>query len=62
MAYFKCKDCGCEDIQVQMWVNPNTNEIIDFVGGGMDRECWCPNCDTTTRWITTDEFNKMCKP
>ena len=47
---YVCGVCGSDNISVQAWVDPNTKAIDDFVGGGLDRECFCNNCDTTTHW------------
>ena len=45
-----CSQCGGTNIQVQAWVNANTNEYVDDIGEG---ECWCENCQkhTTIREI-----------
>lgn len=58
MVDYVCSECGCEDIQVQMWVNPNTNQILDWVGEGMDMECWCPKCEAITHWMDAEEYQK----
>lgn len=41
-----CSQCGGTNIQVQAWVNANTNEYVDDIGGG---ECWCEDCQKHTR-------------
>ena len=45
-----CSQCGGTNIQVQAWVNANTNEYVDDIGEG---ECWCEDCQkhTTIREI-----------
>ena len=45
-----CSECGGTNIQVQAWVNANTNEYVDDIGEG---ECWCEDCQkhTTIREI-----------
>lgn len=47
---FCCSQCGGTNIQVQAWVNANTNEYVDDIGEG---ECWCEDCQkhTTIREI-----------
>lgn len=44
---FRCKMCGSTDIQIQCWVNPNTNEVI---ADCEDKECWCEMCETHQRY------------
>lgn len=45
-----CSQCGGTNIQVQAWVNANTNEYVDDICEG---ECWCEDCQkhTTIREI-----------
>lgn len=43
MEKYVCKECGSENIQVKAWIDPRTNEIIDWVDGG-ENECWCEDC------------------
>lgn len=43
---YVCSECGSPNIQVQAWVNANTNEYIDDV---TDAECWCENCMKHTK-------------
>tara|TARA_R110002110_G_scaffold152784_1_gene345726 strand:- start:119 stop:331 length:213 start_codon:yes stop_codon:yes gene_type:complete len=43
---YMCVECGSEDIQVAMWVNPNTGESDDWYGSGSSAETqWCHNCE-----------------
>lgn len=42
--YF-CSVCGSDDIEIKMWVNPNTNELVDDI----DTNCWCHNCEEETK-------------
>ena len=46
-----CNECNGSDIQIQAWVDPNTHEY--FGDAGPDGECWCVDCDDTTK-ITYD--------
>lgn len=43
---YVCSECGSPNIQVQAWVNANTNEYVDDIGGG---ECWCEDCQKHTK-------------
>ena len=43
MGKWICKTCGSDKIQIQMWVNPNTREII---GDCEEKECWCEKCQS----------------
>lgn len=41
MSKLVCSRCGSDEVEVRMWVNPNTKEI------GADCDCgeaWCNNC------------------
>lgn len=41
-----CSMCGSTNIQIQAWINANTNEYIDDIGGD---ECWCKDCGNHTK-------------
>ena len=43
----KCKKCGCTKVQTKMWVELNTNKIIDGADSqGEDiQDNWCPDCE-----------------
>ena len=51
MAKYVCSKCGSEHIQVKAWIDPNTNEIIDWVE---DEECWCEDCQEIRHWEIKD--------
>ena len=42
-----CEECGCDKVQTVMWVEINTNTIIDGANsnGEDDQDNWCPNCN-----------------
>ena len=40
-AVWVCDTCESPKIQIQMWVDPNTEQPIDEVGG----DAWCTACD-----------------
>ena len=41
---FCCPECGCTEIQMQHWLDPNTGENHGMVDGG---NLYCPECDAT---------------
>lgn len=45
---YVCSECGSPNIQVQAWVNANTNEYVDDITDN-NAECWCENCDKHTK-------------
>ena len=44
---YVCSECGSPNIQVQAWVNANTNEYVDDIGDST--ECWCEDCMKHTK-------------
>lgn len=42
-----CSVCGSTDIQLQVWVDANTNKIIE---DSEDDECWCNECQEHTKF------------
>ena len=44
---YVCSECGSPNIQVQAWVNANTNEYVDDITD--NAECWCEDCDKHTK-------------
>lgn len=42
-----CSQCGGTNIQVQAWVNANTNEYVDDITD--NAECWCEDCCEHTK-------------
>ena len=44
---YVCSECGSPNVQIQAWVNANTNEYVsDLCDSG---ECWCENCEKHTK-------------
>lgn len=43
---FCCDRCGGTNIQIQAWINANTNEYVDDISGD---ECWCEDCQKHTK-------------
>ena len=44
---YVCSECGSPNIQVQAWVNANTNEHVDDITD--NAECWCEDCGKHTK-------------
>ena len=42
-VYF-CKDCGSENVQIMVWANLNTDEIVEDVQG-IKENVWCGDCE-----------------
>jgi len=39
-----CPNCKSDNVHVKMWVNPNTNEVIDSASDGEEDDEWCDDC------------------
>ena len=51
---YVCSECGSENIQVKMWVNPNADPLFndepqEWVDDD-DCECWCQDCQEITKY------------
>ena len=43
---YVCQECGSADVEVAMWVNPNTSQTNDWYGSGSSTETqWCHSCE-----------------
>ncbi len=51
---YVCKECGSNDIEIPMWVNPNTNIPNGDYGSDGDEECWCNYCEDHTEYEETE--------
>tara|TARA_R110000868_G_scaffold204449_1_gene452534 strand:- start:319 stop:501 length:183 start_codon:yes stop_codon:yes gene_type:complete len=43
-----CKKCRGEDVRVQAWVNPNTDDVDEYSVGDKSKhqeDTWCDDCD-----------------
>lgn len=41
-----CTECGGTNVEVAMWVNPNTDEIGEEFGSGTTADTqWCHDCE-----------------
>ena len=47
-----CKECGSENIQVMVWINPNTEQVEDFEVGVL-YPVYCNDCEEHSK--TFDE-------
>ena len=45
-----CAECGGLNIQARAWVNPNTNEVIDWEEAGFQSDHYCDDCDEHTEF------------
>ena len=44
---YVCSECGSPNVQIQAWVNANTNRYVsDLYDSG---ECWCEDCEKHTK-------------
>lgn len=41
LVLWVCDTCGSPKVQIQMWVDPNTDQPIDDIGG----DSWCNVCE-----------------
>lgn len=48
-----CNKCGSSNVQLEAWINPNTNEIIDVYSSGQE---WCDDCEEETVLLTREEL------
>lgn len=52
-----CANCGSSDIEMTMWVNPNTGERGCYIPDRLeDGTCWCKNCKEYTYLLTLKEL------
>lgn len=48
-----CNKCGSSNVQLEAWINPNTNEIIDV---SLLNQKWCDDCEEETTLLTRGEL------
>lgn len=54
-----CADCGSSDVEMTMWVNPNTEKISCQTSDRFEEEdCWCNNCSQHVKLFTLEELWK----
>ncbi len=50
-----CETCGSKNVQVAMWVRPNTMEIVDDFGSWKEPDTkWCDKCEDHTSLKDTE--------
>ena len=47
---YVCDACGSDNIQIRTWVNPNDNEVEEFVDDADYYMCFCKNCADLSYW------------
>lgn len=54
-----CSECGSSEVDMKMWVNPNTNNISgDCSNRDEEEDCWCNTCEEHVRLLTLPELWK----
>ena len=57
----KCKRCGGFNVQMAMWVDPNTNEIMEDFGSFDEQDTkWCNDCDSGEELVDTSIKEEPC--
>jgi hypothetical protein len=51
---FICDTCGSKNVQMQMWVDPNTREIFDEISSDL-KDNWCDDCEENVTLETVAE-------
>jgi hypothetical protein len=53
-AVYICSECGCPDIEFEVWVHANTDEITGESGD----QYWCPCCEDQRVCLAGIETNR----
>lgn len=53
-----CNNCGSTDIQVQGWVDANTDEFASGFGDGDSDDNWCGECEQHDRFTSLEDFER----
>jgi len=40
---YTCNQCGSPSVQMKVWVNPNTEKILEDISLTQE-DCWCNDC------------------
>jgi hypothetical protein len=51
---FTCADCGSADVEIKMWVNPNT----DVIGVDCEEDAYCNECKDTVSLHVGVDYNE----
>lgn len=52
-----CASCGSRKIEIQAWIDANTDEFHSDVDDGMDSR-WCRECENHTGFDTLEDFKR----
>lgn len=52
-----CASCGSKKIEIQTWIDANTDEFHSDVDDGMDSR-WCRECESHTGFDTLEDFKR----
>lgn len=53
-----CSECGSMAVEVQAWVEVNTNDFLRNIDTGESYARWCTSCQNNTQLCYKDEFSK----
>ena len=56
---FVCDTCGCENIQVQVWVNVNSGEPEDVIEDYDGVHYYCPDCNNPCEKTTLKHWKRI---
>ena len=55
---YVCDACGSRKIEIQVWVNANTNEYLSDVDDD-DTDCkWCADCEQSQNFCTLSDYKQ----
>lgn len=47
-----CSECGNSNVEIRMWVNPNTKAIGDRCSDFTEEDNWCKTCEEHVELLT----------
>ena len=56
---YVCAECGYDKVQTKMWVEINTDKVIDCTSDGEREGNWCPRCGIHDKIVTGEEFMEL---
>lgn len=55
MIEYRCKVCKGTDVEIRIWINPNSSEIFPPLEGVTEeKDQWCNSCESHTEIILED--------
>jgi len=51
--FLVCDECGSMNVQVQAWVDANTNK---YIGCRDENDAWCDDCESHVRLTTLKDY------